>query len=219
MEAPLGTILTLKARKIAPGFFDRNGKPVDSAIGKEPVERSFLAKEGFREDDQADKKHHGGEHKALLFLSLPTFEAINRHGESDLDPYENAWFGENVLLSATTEEEIAVGDLLKVGGAVVEVSQPREPCWKLSARSGVKEMTKIIYRNGFTGWYVRVVEEGEVAKGDQVVRIGRTYPELTVAYLNRLIQDPSADPSGLEKALACPKLAPAFKESLEKRVK
>ena len=217
MNESLGTILVLKAGKIAPGFFDRNGKTADSAIGKQPVERSYLTKEGFREDDQADKKHHGGEHKAVLFLSLPTFDAINRHAEAELDPYVNAWFGENILLSATTEGEIAVGDVLKLGNAIVEVSQPREPCWKLSARSGVKEMTKIIYRNGFTGWYVRVLEEGEVAKGDEVVRTARPHPELTVAFLNRLIQNPAADPEGLAKAMACDKLAPAFKESLAKR--
>lgn len=208
-----------KALYIKVGKIERlktDKKEYESAIKKRPVAKAELTKKGFSEDDQADKVHHGGEDKAILMLPQNVYEKINKAKNLSLAFDEVAHFGENIIVPGIDENDVCVGDILTLGGCVAEVSQPREPCWKLSANTGASDMTKLIYREGLTGWYARVVQEGTVEQNDEIALKERRYPTLTIAALNSLMQDPRADISLYEEAINCKALGVAFKKSLVK---
>ena len=92
-------------------------------------------------------------------------------------------FGENVSTRGLTEADVAVGDIFRLGEALVQVSQGRQPCWKLSRRFGVQDMARRVQETGRTGWYYRVLQPGLVATGDALERIDRVAPEWTLQRL------------------------------------
>lgn len=188
-----------------------------TAIKKLPIENSYLTKVGFEDDNQADKIHHGGIDKAVLFMSKTTYNKIQTQAKKEVDYALGDALGENIVVDAIDENDICVGDVFKLGNATIEVSQPREPCWKLSASTAIKEMTNIILKNGYTGWYVRVLEEGQVKINDSLILIKRDYPELSIIKLNQLLNNPLNDEVLTKSALNCEKLSLAFKESLKKK--
>ncbi|NBC37058.1 MOSC domain-containing protein [Novosphingobium sp. FSY-8] len=142
-----------------------------SAIAKVPVDGAvrvtFL---GLAGDEQADAKHHGGPDKALHHYAAdhyPVWDAeLGGHG---LLASPGA-FGENIATTGLTEGDVWLGDRFRLGSALIEVSHGRQPCWKLGHRFGVTDMAARIVRNGRCGWYYRVIEEGEVAPGDALIR-------------------------------------------------
>lgn len=203
----MGKIINLKTDK----------KEYESAIKKYPTQEAYLTKTGFLSDEQADKVHHGGENKAVLLFSTITYNKINIAKNTSLAFDGIAHFGENIAISHSDENSVCVGDLFKIGEAILEVSQPREPCWKLSANTQISDMTKLIYKNGFTGWYARVVKEGLVKQDDEATLLDRKYPNLTIANLNTLIQNPKIDTPLYNEAVECDTLGAAFKKSLTAR--
>lgn len=219
MSQKLANILQLKIGKVAKNKKLTSDKEFESGIKKYPIESAFMTKTGFKEDEVADLIHHGGETKAVLFFSAKTYEKLNKLSGNSFTYDDVAHYGENLLVDSIDESNICVGDILKVGEATFEVSQPRQPCWKLSANTATKPMTSIIYNNGLTGWYARVLQEGEVKKGDEVVLMKRVYPELSIEALNRVIVDPFSDKEVTLQAIECPVLGSQFKTSLEGRAK
>ena len=190
-----------------------------SGIKKYPVTKAYLTKTGFKEDFQADLLHHGGENKALFLFSALTYEKINSYYDNSFDMKNMSYFGENLILSDIKEKDICVGDVLKIGQTKVQITQPRQPCWKLSANTNQKNMTKFIFDNGLTGWYAKVLEEGIICQNDEVVLEKRTNPNLTIEKLNQLIINPIADETITLEALSCDDLGKQFYESLSKRYK
>ena len=219
MSKKLGSILFVKVGKVTKNKKLTSEKEFESGIKKYPVESAFMTKTGFNGDEVADLIHHGGETKAVLFFSANTYEKLNKLSGNDFMYDDVAHYGENLLVDNMDEADICVGDILKVGGATFEVSQPRQPCWKLSANTSTKPMTSIIYNNGLTGWYARVTQEGQVKKGDGVELIKRVYPKLSIEALNRVIVDPLSDKEVTLEAIKCPILGEQFKDSLEGRAK
>ncbi len=219
MGQKLANILYLKIGKVSKNKKLTSEKEFESGIKKYPVDSAFMTKTGFMGDEVADLIHHGGETKAVLFFSTNTYERLNKLSGNSFE-YDNvAHYGENLLVDNIDEADICAGDILKVGEATFEVSQPRQPCWKLSANTATKPMTSIIYNNGLTGWYARVVGEGEVKKGDEVLLIKRVYPKLSIEALNKIIVDPLSDKEVTLQAIKCPVLGEQFKDSLEGRAK
>lgn len=190
-----------------------------SGIKKYPIEKSYLTKTGFQDDFQADLLHHGGENKALFLFSERTYEKINSFFDDSFDMSDMAYFGENLILSDICEKDICVGDVLQIGKSLVQITQPRQPCWKLSANTNKKIMTKFIFDSGLTGWYAKVLEEGFICKDDDVVLQTRKNPNLTIEKLNQLIVNPMLDENLTQEALNCEDLGKAFLTSLEKRYK
>lgn len=194
-----------------------NKTEVVSAIKKYPISSAYIGKTGFIGDEQGDSVHHGGENKAVLFFSSITYNKINALYNYNFDFDTLAYYGENLLVSHMNEENVCIGDVLRIGDAIIEVSQPRQPCRKLSINTGVNAMAKIIYKYGFTGWYGRVLQEGTISQDDMVVLKKRRFPELTISALNQMMIDPSVNPALVEKALQAECLGAAFKTSLENR--
>ncbi|XPV69104.1 MAG: MOSC domain-containing protein [Halarcobacter sp.] len=188
-----------------------------SGIKKYPIDKSYLTKTGFKDDFQADLVHHGGENKALFLFSLLTYGKINSHFDNNFDMTNMAYFGENLILSDICEKDVCVGDILKIGETLVQITQPRQPCWKLSANTNKKNMTKFIFDSGFTGWYAKVLEEGFICKDDEVILTERKNPNLTIEKLNQLMVNPISDVNITLEALRCEDLGKPFLTSLEKR--
>jgi len=107
-------------------------------------------------------------------------------GERDVLSRPGA-FGENLSTSGLTEVEVAVGDIFRAGEALIQVSQGRQPCWKLNARFGVPDMALRVQTSGRTGWYYRVIEPGFVAAGDDLILLDRPAPEWTLERLWRAL--------------------------------
>ena len=190
-----------------------------SGIKKYPVSKAYLTKTGFKEDFQADLLHHGGVNKALFLFSALTYEKINSFYDNKFDMNKTAFFGENLILSEITEEDICVGDILRIGQTKVQITQPRQPCWKLSANTDEKNMTNFIFNSGLTGWYAKVLEEGIISQNDEVILEKRPCPNLNIEKLNQLIINPMSDEKLTLEALDCSELGKAFMESLSKRYK
>lgn len=171
---PVGHILVGEPRPLGD-----SGKP--SAIHKAPVDRPVRAtRVGFDADSQADQKHHGGLEQAIHHYPFDHYDGWR----DEIGPVpvleKPGAFGENLSTLGLTEREVAVGDVFRLGGATLQVSQGRQPCWKLNVRFGVDDMASRVQVSGRSGWYYRVLEEGDVPPGAVLERIDRVTPEWTV---------------------------------------
>ena len=178
---------------------DDGGKPVRTGIFKTPVDGAVhVGTLNLAGDDQADRKNHGGEHKALYAFGqqhLPHWrETLARTVADegpDAAPFDTAavgpgFFGENLSIDALDEDSLRVGDRLRAGSALLEITQPRVPCFKQGLRAGVRSLPRAFVRHGRTGAYLRVIEEGEVRAGDTLAletpgTIAHTLAELFAA--------------------------------------
>lgn len=180
-----------------------------SAIDKQAVHGPVaVGPQGLDGDEQADLRVHGGEEKALHACPWVHHAAWAREL-----PGAGRWgqpgaFGENLAVEGIDEAGVCVGDRWSLGSAVVEVSQGRQPCWKLAERFGVPDMALRVQDSGRSGWYLRVIEPGQVAAGDTMRLLSRPHPQATVAWLMALIRDRVTDPAVLDAVLALPLTAP-----------
>ncbi|MBO8170530.1 MAG: MOSC domain-containing protein [Bacillaceae bacterium] len=212
-QAILLSMQTGKTRTIRDG----RGKDWTSAIHKQPVDGPlWLSRNGLEGDQQADLKHHGGVDKAIL-----------AYGASRYAFWQKEWnrtdlffggFGENFTVDGLDEEGVCIGDVYQVGNTVVQVSQPRQPCWKLARRWSTPDLVQKILRLGYSGWYMRVIEEGYVQKGDSFTRIEQPFPEWTIIRCHQLMNKPEADTEQAVELASCPVLARAWRDTLKARV-
>ena len=120
-------------------------------------------------------------------------------------------FGENLAFTGLDEEEAAIGDRFACGNALIEISQPRQPCWKLARRCRLPTMPAKAIANGRLGWYFRVLTPGTIQAGDVLVRASRAHPKWTIARINRLFfGPPTAAKPLLEEAAHLPGMSPEF---------
>nr|WP_236549195.1 MULTISPECIES: MOSC domain-containing protein [Novosphingobium] len=190
-------ILSIQCGKVSPF----RGEDEPSAIGKVPVAGPIrVGRLGLEGDEQADLAVHGGPDKAIHHYPHDHYafwrEAIGGH--ELLSNY--GAFGENIATEGLTEDTICVGDRWRMGTALVEVSQGRQPCWKLDHRFGGAAVNAGVVRSRRAGWYYRVLEDGEVAAGDRMVLAERPYPDWTVQRVFGLLiaGDHKKDREGLE---------------------
>lgn len=220
MDTYFGKIRYVKIGRVsAELLIGVNSPESKSAIKKYPVLSVQLAKNGFIGDDQGDTEHHGGENKAVMFFSSITYNKINALKNSNFEFDRMSYFGENLLISHSNEENVCVGDIFQINDTLIEISQPRQPCWKLSVNTQINDMAKSMYQHGFTGWYGRVLQEGTIRQDDMILLKKRVFPDLTISILNQLMIDPTINPTLVEQALICESLGKAFKASLEQRYK
>ena len=194
-----------------------DGSIYESAIRKQPVDTVNIHALGAEGNDVGLKAHHGGVDKALFFMSEDSFPALNALLDENFSYQGTAIYGENFVVSELNEDSVCVGDRFQIGTGVVEVSQPRKPCERLSKNTENQNTQQTIYRSGWSGWYVRVVQAGVICKGDKLHLLSRPHPEFTIRHLNRLLSAPN-HAEELEQALALEVLAPAFKRSLNSQL-
>lgn len=178
----------------------------------------WLGREGLAGDAQADRRAHGGPEKALhqypvshytrLALAFPEVAALLAPGS----------IGENLSVPGWDEGNVCIGDTFRLGDALVQVSQPRSPCWKIDSRYGVVGMAKLIADEGITGWYFRVIEEGVVAAGCPFELVERLPGAAPVARLLDLMREHRPDIDTLAAVATVPGLAAAWVAKLKERV-
>lgn len=148
---------------------------VRTGIFKQPVPgRVLLRTLNLVGDAQADLQNHGGAYQAVY--AYPGEHYAHWARELDRTDLTFGQFGENFTVAGMTEDEVCVGDVFRVGGAVLEVTQPRVPCFKLALKMGSAAFPKRFLASGRVGFYMRVLEEGEVGAGDPIERL-RTAPD------------------------------------------
>jgi MOSC domain-containing protein YiiM len=161
-------------------------------MAREPVDRRvMLRKLGFDGDQVADPSVHGGPDKAVHFYPpehYPKWIAdFAREGFSHPHLEQAGAFGENISASGLTEDRIRIGDRFRIGEALVEISQGRQPCWKIDHHFGVTGLTASVIKTGRCGGYFRVIEEGEVAPGDRIEQVEQAAHDWTVERAFRLL--------------------------------
>lgn len=189
-----------------------------SAIGKFAVEHVIAVEgQGLIGDEQGDRTVHGGPDKAVHLYAWAHYAAWRRElpGVRVLD--DAGAFGENFSVEGLDESSVCIGDRWCVGSAVLEVSQGRQPCWKLNHRFGVGDMAARVQQSLRAGWYCRVLQTGTVAAGDEMLLMDRPHPGWNIARLLALIRDRTCDGAVLIEALALP-LTPSWRKLFAHRI-
>jgi MOSC domain-containing protein YiiM len=188
-----------------------HGKEVWTGICKKPVSGSIrLGVLGFEGNGVADTKHHGGPDKAVCVYSIDRYPYWEQILGIPLPP---APFGENLSVSNLHEDDICIGDIFQAGTALLEVSQPRQPCKTLLARYGREDLIKLMLSTGYTGFYFRVLEEGVVERGNALVRKKRDSHGITISFANRTYHHERKNVEAIEKVLGVPSLSESWRHS------
>jgi MOSC domain-containing protein YiiM len=146
-----------------------------SAIAKQPLTGPVaITTLGLADDEQADKVHHGGPDMAVHLYPLDHHAFWRGELGDNALLEEPGAFGSNLAVAGIAEADIAIGDTFRLGTALLQVSRPRQPCWKIEHRFGHKGMVKAILRTGRAGWYFRVLEEGAAQVGDRLEPVERS---------------------------------------------
>lgn len=208
-------LLSLRIGEIAP--LGTRGAP--SGIAKTAVAGPLaLSETGFAGDMQGDTVRHGGPEKAVHHYPFDHYAAWLR----DLGPHPllaaPGAFGENLSTAGLTEDTVAIGDVFRLGTAILEVSQGRQPCWRLNERFGRAGMARAVQTTGRTGWYYRVLEPGTVAPGDSLVRIDRHAPEWTLTRIWRTFYVDPLNRRELEGIAALDRLAEGWRNHAVRRL-
>jgi len=141
----------------------------------------WLGHEGLAGDAQADRRVHGGPEKALHQYPVAHYAQLAAAFPAAAAQLVPGSIGENLSVAGWDENNVCIGDVFRLGDARIQVSQPRSPCWKIDRRYGVVGMTQLIGSQGLTGWYFRVLEEGEVGAGCAFELIERAVAAVSVA--------------------------------------
>jgi MOSC domain-containing protein YiiM len=166
------------------GAEDPMDRPWETAFYKEPVDGEvFLGETNLDGDQQADQRHHGGPQKAVCVYPIEHYTYWKEELGLELGP---AAFGENFTIEGLTEREACIGDIFEVGDATVQITQPRSPCWKLARRWRVPDLAIQLEETGYTGWYLKVVETGLVASGQQMKLVERPHPDWSVSRATKI---------------------------------
>lgn len=196
MQAPIRAVLAGQVKAFARGE--------GSAIAKQPLDgRVRITFAGVAGDAQADLVHHGGRDKALHHYPFDHYATWATRAPDDAVLGAAGAFGENISTEGLLEDEVCIGDRFRIGTALVEISQGRQPCWKQGVRLGWDALPALMVREGRSGWYYRVIEEGDVEAGDMLSLVARPLPDWTVRRVFDLLVagKHKSDPASL-KALA-----------------
>lgn len=197
------------------GAADPMDREWTSGFFKEPVVgRRQVNQLGIEGDGQADRVNHGGVDKAINVY--PSEHYAGWESELGLTLRPGA-FGENFTTQELTEAEVCVGDVFRAGDLIVQVSQPRQPCWKLARRWRIKDLALRFESTGFTGWYFRVLSEGWIEAGAVFELIERPAPEWSIAAANEVMHHRKQDHAAALNLASCAALSESWKSSLTRR--
>jgi len=190
------------------------GRTVHTAIWKDPVfGRRRVGRLNVEGDGQGDLAGHGGEQRAVFVYQIESF----RYWQTQLKrtDFVHGQFGENFTVEGLPDEAVFIGDRYQIGSALFEVTQPRVTCYRIGIRMNEPTMPALLTGSGRPGFYFRVLQEGEVGAGDEVVRVSEGPERMTVAEINALLYSPSHPRDRLERALRIQALSPGWRGSLE----
>jgi MOSC domain-containing protein YiiM len=189
-----------------------------SAIHKRPLRgRVAIGESGIDGDEQGDTRVHGGADKAIHHYAFDHYAAWREElGPLPLLRAAGA-FGENISARGFDETSVCLGDRFRLGTALLEVSQGRQPCWKLNDRFGIPDMALRVQDSGRSGWYYRVLQTGHATAGDALALVERAHPDWPLQRLAMLLYRRVLEEEALEAALTLP-LVPSWRRLIERRL-
>ncbi len=191
-----------------------NGRTVHTAVWKDPVPgRCRVGRLNLEGDWQGDLAGHGGEQRAVLVYQLESYEYWQ--GQLNRTDFVHGQFGENFTVDGLPDHAVCIGDRYQIGRALFEITQPRVTCYRVGIRMNEPRMPAMLTSSGRPGFYFRVLKEGEVTAGDEVVKIGEAKERMTVAEINALLYSPNHSHDQLERALRIEALSPGWRRSFE----
>jgi MOSC domain-containing protein YiiM len=197
-----------------PKAVPQGGKSITTGIFKQPVDgRVRLRTLNLEGDGQADLENHGGIYKAVYAYSIENYDYWKR--ELRRDDFSYGQFGENFTVEGMLEDAVHLGDVFRVGGALVSVSEPRVPCAKLALRMDMPTFPKRFLASERVGFYLRVLQEGDVSAGDPIERVQMDPERMTVREFLHLAYFDEGNLEGVRKALRIGTLPPDWREWLE----
>jgi ferredoxin-NADP reductase/MOSC domain-containing protein YiiM len=214
---PRGTMAHLVSVNVGlPREIEWHGQTVRTGIWKTSVAGRRMARRlNIDGDGQGDLQGHGGEQRAVFVYQLGSY----RHWEQELHrtDFVPGQFGENFTLDGEggSDEEVCIGDRYRVGGALLEVTQPRTTCYRVGIRMQEPRMPSLLVAHGRPGFYFRVLEEGEVGAGDALVKVADGPERMTVAEANALLYMPGHPRQALERALRIAAFSPGWRASFQ----
>jgi ferredoxin-NADP reductase/MOSC domain-containing protein YiiM len=191
-----------------------NGKTVHTSIWKEPVHgRRMVRRLNIDGDGQGDLVGHGGEHRAVFAYQIESYRYWEKRlGRSD---FAYGQFSENFTIEGLPDDEVCVGDRHRIGSALFEVTQPRVTCYRVGIRMNEPTMAALLTSSGRPGFYLRVLEEGEVGAGDPIIKVAEDPERMTIEQINALLYLPGHPRSQLERALRIRALPSGWRASFE----
>lgn len=184
---------------------------------EETEEQIWLTKTGLIGDEVADKKNHGGPEKALFAYPLKHYTYWKE--DLELPTIDMGAMGENLAVLEMDEFSVCIGDTYQLGDAIIQVSQPRQPCWKPARRFRVMDLALRIQNSGRTGWYFRVLKEGNILSRIDMELIDRPYPQWTIAACNEVMHMYKDDLRLADELASCTLLAENWKRTLTNRLR
>jgi ferredoxin-NADP reductase/MOSC domain-containing protein YiiM len=187
-------------------------KTVYTGVWKYPVDGPVMARRlNIDGDGQGDTNGHGGEQRAVLVYQIQAYRHWQQHfGWHDLDYGQ---FGENLTVDGMADDEVCIGDRYRVGEAEFEVTQPRVTCYRVGLRLGQPELPALLVGHHRPGFYMRVITEGRIQAGDQIIKTKTGPGALSVADTDALLYLPHRDTGKLDRALQIPALSPGWQDS------
>ncbi|MET8537445.1 MOSC and FAD-binding oxidoreductase domain-containing protein [Streptomyces sp. NPDC005065] len=190
-----------------------HGKTVYTGVYKQPVSGPRMVRQlNIDGDGQGDLGGHGGEQRAVLVYQLDSY----RHWAKELarDDLAPGQFGENFTVDGLPDDEVCIGDRYRIAGALFEVTQPRVTCYRVGLRMGEPQMAALLVAHHRPGFYLRVIEEGEVEAGQEIVKVSTGPEAMTVEEIDRVLYLPGHTREQVERALRIPALSPGWQASM-----
>jgi ferredoxin-NADP reductase/MOSC domain-containing protein YiiM len=197
-----------------PRDIEWKGRTVHTGIWKDPVRgRCRAGRLNLDGDGQGDLAGHGGEQRAVFVYQIESY----RHWQEQLTRtgFVYGQFGENFTIEGLPDDVVCIGDRYQIGGALFEVSQPRVTCYRVGIRMNEPRMAALLTSSGRPGFYFRVLGEGDVGAGDEIVKVGEAQERMSVAEINALLYSPHHSRDQLERALRIEALSPGWHSSFE----
>jgi ferredoxin-NADP reductase/MOSC domain-containing protein YiiM len=197
-----------------PRDIEWKGRIVHTGIWKDPVrDRCKVGRLNLEGDGQGDLAGHGGEQRAVFVYQIESY----RHWQEQLGrtDFVHGQFGENFTVEGLADDAVCIGDRYRIGSALFEVTQPRVTCFRVGIRMNEPRMPALLTGSGRPGFYFRVLQEGEVGAGDEIVKEGEAAERMTVAEINALLYLPDHARDRLERALRIEALSHGWRSSFE----
>lgn len=197
-----------------PRDIEWKGRTVHTGIWKNPVQgRCRVGRLNLEGDGQGDLAGHGGEQRAVFVYQIESYRYWqDQLKRSDFVPGQ---FGENFTIEGMPDDAVCIGDRYQIGSALFEVTQPRVTCYRVGIRMNEPRMPALLTASGRPGFYFRVLREGDVGAGDEIVKTGEAEERMTVAEINALLYSPNHARDRLERALQIQALSPGWRGSFE----
>jgi ferredoxin-NADP reductase/MOSC domain-containing protein YiiM len=197
-----------------PRDIEWKGRTVHTGIWKHPVAgRCRVGRLNLDGDGQGDLAGHGGEQRAVFVYQIESY----RHWQELLKrtDFVHGQFGENFTIEGLPDDAVCIGDRYRIGSALFEVTQPRVTCYRVGIRTNEPRMPALLTSSGRPGFYFRVLQEGEVGAGDEIVKVGEAKERMTVAEINALLYSPNHPRDRLERASRIGALSRGWRSSFE----